>query len=125
MTGTKFDKDKLPLDLLPETALEEVAKVLEFGAKKYQRYNWAKGIVFSRLYAAARRHLSAWQQGQDLDPETGISHVAHAAANMLFILHFIKTNQKQLDDRPVDVYRVLDGPNNSVTSNMHSGEQSK
>lgn len=87
--GIKNDIGKVPLDLLPMGALIEVGKVLEFGAKKYASYNWAKGMSFMRLIAAALRHIFAWSMGEDKDPETGLSHIAHALCCLLFLMEFI------------------------------------
>ena len=86
--GVKFDTGKPPMGLLPWKALTEIAKVLDFGAKKYNSYNWAKGMKWSRLYDAALRHLSVWIEGEDKDQETGLSHLAHAGCCILFLLTY-------------------------------------
>jgi hypothetical protein len=96
--GTKHDGGKEPLDLLSSHALLEISKVLGFGAKKYNSHNWRNGISYSRLYAAALRHLLAWNNGESEDPESSISHISHAACNLMFLLEFIKT-RPDLDDR--------------------------
>ena len=98
MEGKKNDSDKIPLELLPTEALEEVAKVLAFGRAKYSSWNWAKGMAYSRLIGAAMRHLFAWTRGQDKDPETGLSHLAHLACCVLFLLSYTLTSTG-LDDR--------------------------
>lgn len=82
----KFDDNKVPVELLPTQALEEIAKVLAFGAKKYDSWNWAKGFKWTRLIGAAIRHLYAYQRGEDKDPESGLSHLAHAGCCILFLL---------------------------------------
>ena len=86
----KFDTDKPSLDLLPFSALVEVGKVLSFGAAKYAPNNWrsGNGMAWSRLLAAALRHLFAWGSGEDKDKETGFNHLAHAAACVLFLLAY-------------------------------------
>lgn len=84
--GIKHDSDKPALALLPFRATEEVAKVLAFGAKKYDAWNWKKGFAWSRLIGAALRHLFAFARGEDKDAETGLSHLAHAACCVLFLL---------------------------------------
>ncbi len=96
--GKKFDQNKEPLDLIPYEALVEMGKVLALGRDKYGRANWAQGINYSRLIAATMRHLGQFNSGEDLDKESGVSHVAHAACNLMFLLWFIKHNPK-LDDR--------------------------
>lgn len=82
----KHDAGKIPMELLPAPALEEIARVLQFGAKKYAAWNWAKGFGWTRLAGAALRHLFAWVNGEDRDPESGLSHLAHAGCCILFLI---------------------------------------
>ncbi len=94
----KFDENKLPLDLLSTEALNQIAAVMAFGAQKYEAHNWRKGFTWSRPLAAAMRHITAFNAGEDRDPESGLSHMAHAACCIMFILEFEKTHT-HLDDR--------------------------
>lgn len=86
--AAKFDAGKPPLSLISRTALEEEAKVMAFGAEKYGRDNWRKGMDFSRLADAALRHVYAFVDGEDKDKETGLSHLAHARCCLAFLLEF-------------------------------------
>jgi hypothetical protein len=99
--GLKFDGGKLPVELLPTRPLEAVARVLAFGARKYAANNWRKGLLFSRVYAAVLRHMWAWWRGEDNDPETGESHLAHAACELFFLLDYTlrPSGPGALDDR--------------------------
>ena len=104
--GLKYDGGKTMLGLFPPLVLEEVGKVLTYGAQKYAKHNWSKGIVYSRLYDAALRHLNSWNNpyDNDVDEESGISHLAHAICCLSFLLHFetIKSQhgvEHKLDDR--------------------------
>jgi len=101
-TALKFDQDKLPLNLLSSEAMNQTAAVLKFGAQKYAEHNWRKGFSWSRPLAAAMRHLAAFNDGEDKDPESGLSHLAHAACCIMFLLEFEKTHP-ELDDR----YKVV------------------
>ena len=101
--GVKFDTDKPRLELISPVAIEELAKVLAFGAKKYSAYNWSKGIVYTRILAAILRHTFAYMRGESKDPETGLSHIAHVMCNCMFLLHFERF-RPDMDDRPKDVY---------------------
>lgn len=94
----KFDGDKMPLHLLSSEALMQTAAVLKFGADKYAAHNWRGGFAWSRPLAAAMRHILAFNAGEDKDPESGLSHLAHAACCIMFLLEFEKTHQ-ELDDR--------------------------
>jgi hypothetical protein len=97
-TALKFDDGKLPLHLLSTEAMNQTAAVLQFGAEKYAAHNWRKGFVWSRPLAAAMRHITAFNAGEDKDPESGLSHLAHAACCIMFLLEFEKTH-RELDDR--------------------------
>jgi hypothetical protein len=97
-SGQKLDTDKPPMDLLDRYALEQIARVLDFGARKYSHHNWRGGIRYSRLIAAAMRHLTAYNDGEDTDPETGLSHIAHLGCCVMFLL-WMEKQRPDLDDR--------------------------
>lgn len=89
MDGVKFDTEKLRWSLLPLEAVEEIVKVLEYGANKYAPDNWMKVPgAEERYWDAAMRHLIAWKKDARLDDETQLSHLAHAACCLLFMLWF-------------------------------------
>lgn len=96
--GVKFDQGKPPMSLLDRHAMEQIALVLAFGAQKYAAHNWRKGIAYSRLLDAALRHLFAFADGEDNDPESGLSHIAHAGCCIVFLLGMIEARPDQ-DDR--------------------------
>ena len=105
-SAMKFDGDKLPVNLLSSEALNQTAAVLKFGADKYHAHNWRDGFAWSRPLAAAMRHIMAFNDGEDKDPESGLSHLAHAACCIMFLLEFEKTHP-ELDDRyKVDVHKT-------------------
>lgn len=97
-TGNKFDSEKPRTDLLDPLALEGLAKVLAFGAKKYAAHNWRGGISYSRLIAAAIRHIFAIMRGEDIDHESGLPHVDHLGCCWMFLSNMMKT-RPDLDDR--------------------------
>ena len=84
--GVKFDKEKLRWDLFPFKALESTVRVLMMGSEKYEDNNWkyVKGCK-KRYYSAAMRHLTDWQEGEILDPESGETHLAHALCCIIFL----------------------------------------
>jgi hypothetical protein len=96
--ATKYDEGKPPVSLISTKALIEEAKVMAYGEKKYGRDNWRKGFTYSRLLDAALRHILAYNDGEDKDKETGISHLAHARCCLGFLLEQEKTHP-ELDDR--------------------------
>ena len=101
----KFDEGKRDWSLLPYDSIEEIAKVLEFGKIKYAAWNWTEGggFKYTRVFNASMRHLLAFMRGEDKDPDSGLSHIAHLGCNVLFLLHFILNKEKYntCDDRRV------------------------
>jgi hypothetical protein len=86
MGALKYDSSKPGMDLLPVRAKQAIARVFDFGAKKYARHNWRDGFEYSRLIAAAERHLDAFNDGENFDEESGQSHLAHAACCIMMLL---------------------------------------
>lgn len=103
--AVKYDEGKRDWSLLPIESVEEIIKVLEFGQKKYAAWNWAngEGFKYTRVFNSLVRHIFAWVRGEDNDPESGLSHLAHAGCNILFLLYYIKHKNKynNNDDRNV------------------------
>ena len=96
--GTKYDESKPDMSLLSPLALTYLAQVLTFGAKKYAPNNWRKGIDQSRLVSAALRHITAFNAGEDVDPETGLPHMAHAMCCCMFSVE-LQTSETNIDSR--------------------------
>jgi len=103
--GTKYDKGKTRMDLLPHNALKEIAEVYTFGADKYGDYNWAQGMKWSRLYSALQRHIQAFWRGEDVDIESQTKHLAHAGCCLTMLLEYYKIHP-QGDDRPHTQYNT-------------------
>lgn len=85
-SGLKYDGGKLRMDLLPPKALEELAKVLSYGADKYADNSW-QGVESKRYTAALLRHLVKWMGGEARDPESGLHHLSHVLCNAAFLAH--------------------------------------
>ena len=98
--AAKFDTDKLRYDLIAPEALEELARVYTFGAAKYADENWRKGMRWRRIFGAIMRHSWAWMRGEDVDQESGLPHLAHAAWGCFTLLAYSKCRLGE-DDRPV------------------------
>ena len=91
---------KPQLQLLPPAFLIATAKALECGAAKYGKYNWRQNKVECQTYVGAMlRHIAAWQDGENLDPESGESHLAHVAASVAILLDAQKQGTL-IDNRP-------------------------
>jgi hypothetical protein len=101
VAGVKFDgdyKEKPPMALLDAEYLAGIARVLGFGANKYAANNWRNGIQYSRLISAAYRHLGAINKGEDVDPESGLSHAYHLGCCIMFLSSMMQT-RPDIDDR--------------------------
>lgn len=100
MKGQKLAR----FDLIPPEALYRLAEVYGMGARKYTQKgipgdnNWRKGYNWSLAYAAMQRHLWLFWGGEDLDPESGLPHLAHAAFHCMTLLTFME-EQSVYDDR--------------------------
>lgn len=79
--------------------MEQMVRVLEFGAKKYAEWNWMQGMAWSRVLNSFRRHILAIAQGEKNDPESGISHMGHVCCNLMFLTTYEKYGIGK-DDRP-------------------------
>lgn len=88
--GIKHDQDKPDLSLVPAEFSAEVARGFMYGANKYGRYNYLNGMDWTRIIAAIKRHVDAFQEGEDLDPESGVSHLAHASCGLAMLLVYYK-----------------------------------
>lgn len=100
--GDRYNEGKSMMSLLPPLALVEVAKVLTYGAKKYSRNNWMKGLPWTSYIDSLERHLQAWKTGEELD-ESGLLHIAHVGCNILMLIETVLL-RPDLDDRPKEFY---------------------
>ena len=94
---------KVPMSTLSGPVLMEVGLGMMEGACKYGRHNYrVSGVAASVYYDATMRHLMLWWEGEDIDPDSGLSHVTKAISS-LFVLRDAMINQQFRDDRPVSV----------------------
>jgi ribosomal protein L37AE/L43A len=93
--GIKYDEEKLRWSLLPWSSVEEILRVVEFGAKKYTPKNWQKVDPPNRYLDALLRHLVAHLEGEVNDEETGLTHLAHAGCNILFLIWLENQRRKE------------------------------
>ena len=91
---------KVPFSTVPAPVIAEVGLAMLEGACKYGRHNYrAIGVRSSVYYDALLRHMSAWWEGQDIDPDSGLSHLVKAMA-CLVVLRDAELIGKMVDDRP-------------------------
>ena|SRR6218665_2272260 len=96
--GVKLDDDKLRLDLVPPSLIIGVGEVLTFGAKKYTPNGWQHVPDAKQRYEAAlMRHLMSYKAGEELDFESGLSHLKHLLTNAAFLLWFEEKEKMEIE----------------------------
>ena len=98
-TGGQKGSKAARFDLIPVGPLTDVAKLYGFGATKYDDRNWEKGYDWSLSYAALMRHVTQFWNGEDLDEETQLPHLASVVFHALAMMEWLKTHP-EFDNRP-------------------------
>lgn len=125
--GKRYNKGKNRIELMPERPLMLIGDVYTGGAHKYTVYkdengnevlgkdipfedrhkyeivddgadNWRKGLSWTEATGSVLRHIMAYKNGEDIDPELGTYHLANAAWGIISLLEFYQTHP-ELDDR--------------------------
>lgn len=109
----KLDQNKPMMSLIRPEFSRALAEALTYGFTKYneqrgdiQNYLKGEGFHYSRIYDSLQRHLTAWYSGENIDPESGLHHLALASANLMF-LHTYEISEKGIDDRII-LNKVVD-----------------
>jgi hypothetical protein len=97
-TGAEKGRKAQRFSLIPKRALARVAEHYAAGSEKYEDWNWRKGYPWSWSLDSLYRHLAAFEDGEDIDPETGTHHLAAVAWHALTLLTFVEEHP-ELDDR--------------------------
>lgn len=121
MEGIKFDFGKSRWDIFPWEEAEEIVKVLEFGARKYEVDNW-KRVPGSkwRYLGAAFRHLIARACGEYIDKESGMPHLAHAGCCLLFLAWHDK--HSKINDKKAYISGPITGKENYNTEAFNNAQ---
>ena len=100
--GSRDNGDKPVISMVMEApnAIEGIAKVLMFGAEKYDRANWKRGLKYTEIIDSMQRHILKIMDGEDLDEESGLHHAFHIGCNSLFLAEMMAT-RPDMDDRPM------------------------
>ncbi len=99
--GIKNDNGKPPIHMIPEEAILGMAIAFNYGAKKYTKMNYRKGISITRLTDSLIRHTLAYTKGIDIDEESGLPHTQLILANAAMI-EYMRINKPEFDDRDLD-----------------------
>ena len=99
-TGSlRFNTGKPEISQLDPRFLIALADLITKSAKKYGKYNWAEGQEFHTPFDSCMRHMLSFMSGEDFDKESNISHLLHAAANIMILWTSQQKNIKELDTR--------------------------
>jgi hypothetical protein len=96
--GLRYNNGKAELHQVPTSLILAVAKTLMYGAQKYEKGNFRKGMSWTCVYDCLQRHMMKWLDGEQNDEESGLPHLYHAACNIAFLIEYAETCP-ELDDR--------------------------
>ena len=109
---------KVPFSTIPAAVMAEVGLAMLEGAAKYGRHNYrVAGVRASVYYDAALRHLTAWWESEDVDPDSGLSHVTKAIAGLV-VLRDAMMNGMMTDDRPPAIDKAWLASFNETAANI-------
>ncbi len=94
----RFNEGKIQTKEVDPAFILGIGAVLTKSREKYPAFNWQKDTAWSIPYESMMRHLMAFQSGEELDPETKLSHLLHCATNIMFLYYYTQ-RQPQNDDR--------------------------
>lgn len=95
----RYNQGKMDWSLVDFKSLEPMVEVLMFGAEKYSPDNWKNGLPIREIFGSLLRHLIAFKDGEDNDPESGKSHIGHAMCNLMFISYMLQNDPEKWDNR--------------------------
>ncbi len=100
ITGSKRSNTGKPeVSQLDPRFIMDLADLITKSAQKYGKYNYALGQEYHTPYDSCMRHLMKFMSGEDNDAESGLSHLLHAAANIMILYTSHLKQNKDLDTR--------------------------
>ena len=106
--AVKYDGQKPRLDLIPQEAMVAMGDMFRHGAEKYEDRNWERGMKWGRMYGSLQRHLTSWWGGDEIDEESGRSHLNHAITCLAMLVAYEQRKIGQ-DDRRFEARDDSDG----------------
>ena len=94
----KADNGKRRYDLIPIGALEGIAEILTYGARKYNDNNWLQSAYPDRYFAACMRHLAEVRKGKHIDPESNCFHIDHALVSLIMYRELMIKNKTHINN---------------------------
>jgi len=84
----KYDDEKPDMSMLPASAKIGIARAFMDGERKYGRYNYLKGMDWTKLLSAVDRHVTAFTDGEDLASDSKLNHLYHAGAGIMMLIEY-------------------------------------
>lgn len=122
--GLRYNSGKAELHQVPTSNILAIAKVLQYGAQKYEKGNFRKGMAWTTVYDCAMRHMMKWLDGEQVDEESGLPHLYHAMANVGFLIEYSETCP-ELDDRFKGVINQAKDSFDKVNFNKYTKPEDK
>lgn len=97
-TGLRYNEGKLPWHLVDFRALKSMVEVLKYGKAKYDEDQWKKGLSLKEIRDSFIRHMIEWNAGNEVDEESGLSHIGHMMCNLLFYEYFTMVDTSKTRD---------------------------
>lgn len=120
--GLRYNNNKPQLSLISPISLIYLSRVLEFGAKKYERDNWRNGLEINHCIDSIYRHILELQSGRTHDHESGLPIAAHIMCNGMFLLELLFSNKLkgEVYETPLDMLMLIEAQlsGNSEASDM-------
>lgn len=88
----KHDNGKPKLSLVNRACLNGIARAMEYGMKKYAKNNYKKGMEWSRIVDALLRHITAWNEKEEIDAESQLNHLYHVGACVSMLIWYVENN---------------------------------
>ncbi len=109
----KYDGSKPRLELIDPEFILGIGKVLTFGAEKYDDKNWknATHVDRNKSVGSLMRHVMAYQNGELIDPESGLEHLHHMATNIMFMAWYDKNLKEPSIDNAGQTYMEIHNGN--------------
>ena len=92
--GLRYNTGKRKWSLVHFKCLEPMIEVLEYGAQKYEPFNWQKGLDEKEILESLQRHLARLFDGEEKDAESGLHHIGHIMCNAMFYSYMLNQNKK-------------------------------
>jgi hypothetical protein len=95
MKSERYNEGKIKWSLVHFDSIKDLPKVLEFGAKKYSKDNWKKGLDLNEILDSMQRHVSSVIDGEQHDPESTLHHMGHIMCNAMFYMYHYNKQQNE------------------------------